>query len=131
MLVLSVGVTEAARQTGIDLSTVKQWSARGKWLAHTREERQLPASMQPITVTGVTKPADALAEILSERRTQTKLHQSKYVMRASEVLADVPDEKLLVVADTGKILADMASKVWPEQAIQVGVAINLGRGGME
>ncbi len=119
MLVLSVGVAEASRQTGIDLSTVKQWSARGGWLAHTRvkqEPRPLPTSMQPTVVTGVTSPADALQAVLVERFSKTKLGQSKYLVRASEALADVPDEQLLVHAPIGQALAAMASKVYPEQA---------------
>lgn len=116
MLVLSVGVAEASRRTGIDLSTVKQWSARGKWLEQFRRKQTLPTSMQS-RVTDVTVPGDALETLLLERRDRTKLAQSNYLARASEKLEQVKESELLEHAPIGKTLAEMASKVYPEVAV--------------
>lgn len=118
MLVLAVGVTEAAKQTGIDLSTVKQWSARGKWLAHTRkppERQQMPLSMQPRAVTLVTSPADALENTLKERRAQTRLGLSEYAARASRQAAELPDDELLARSVEVKAVASVAESVWPSE----------------
>jgi hypothetical protein len=122
MLVLEVGVTEAARRTGIDLSTVKQWSARGKWLAHLRPENQpkLPISMQPVHVTGVTQPADALRDMLSDGAKRTKVGLTRYTARMAELAAEGGS---LEEAPLLKAVADIHSKMHPEQAGEERVAL--------
>jgi hypothetical protein len=127
MLVQSVGCSEAAKQTGVKLNTVLSWSAREGWLKELKEAKPvLPAHLQPRAIDAI-KPVDALSNTLRERQEKTKLHQSKYVMRASEKLADIPDETLLDHAPVGKLLSDMASKVWPEQQgpANTAVAVNI------
>lgn len=127
MLVLAVGVTEAAKQTGIDLSTVKQWSARGKWLAHTRVIHvppPMPTSMQPRHVTGVTSPGDALENTLKERQNHTKLGLSLFAARAARVASKLPQDKLLARAGEVKAVADIASKVWPEVQGDTGMHVS-------
>ena len=114
MLVLSVGVTEASRQTGIDLSTVKQWSARGKWLAHARPENrpQLPLSMQPRVVTNVTKPADALEKLLVEGAKNTRIGLTRYTERMAK---EASEAGTLEEAPLLKAVADIHAKMHPEQ----------------
>lgn len=136
VLVVAVGVREAAARMKLPPGTVAAWSARGKWLEGKAELADaisgapseaksaiactLPPSMRPVVpeshASGAIKPADALAEVLADRHAKTRLGQSKYLARASEKLAEVDDEELLLHAPTGKALADMAGKVWPEQA---------------
>lgn len=118
MLVLAVGVREAARQLDIAEGTVLYWSKMGKWLENTRmRPALLPAPVPPGRPINSIKPVDALQKVLQERQGNTKLAQSAYLERASKRLEQVPDDELLEHAPTGKTLAEMASKVWPEVAV--------------
>lgn len=116
MLVLAVGVREAARQTGINENTVLDWSSRGNWLAEVRPtpaKFALPASMRgaiaPIS------PADALQNTLNDRHKHTKLGLSLFTARAARMASKLPKEALLANAADVKAVADIAGKVWPEQ----------------
>lgn len=117
MLVLAVGVREAARQLGIKEATVQDWSATGKWLAQTRS---IPAIIAAPVYSGrptnPTKPADALQKVLVERQNHTKLGLSLFTARAARAASRLPKEALLANAADVKAVADIASKVWPEQA---------------
>lgn len=85
MLVLSIGPREAARKMGLNENTVRQWSARYGWLKHARPEKpQLPKSMQPVVVTNVTKPADALLDCIIEDGKATKVAGMKAARRVAE-----------------------------------------------
>lgn len=119
MLVLAVGVREAARKMGLNEKTVLHWSHTGDWLAHTRVSTvkpELPLSMRPRSVASVS-PADALENTLLERKGEIRLTQSAYLARASKRLSSVSDDELLEHAPIGKTLAEMASKVYPEAQI--------------
>lgn len=84
VLVVAVGAREAARQMGLSESTVMQWSARGKWLAHTRPEPpHLPVSMQPTAVIGVSTPADALRDALAADGNLVKTQTMRFARLAT------------------------------------------------
>lgn len=129
MLVLEVGVTEASRRTGIDLSTVKQWSARGGWLAHTRVPQPLPTSMQPVPVTGLVtgvtrQPADALTDVLREHNTETRVSLARATRQAAAKLEACEPED----AKNLKAVAQTAALVhgWQDgQGAGAGVVINI------
>lgn len=114
MLAMELGPREAARRCNLNENTVLAWSDRGEWLAHLKKPPldQRPASMRPKQVINAIKPADALAEVLAERKKRTKLAQSAYLADASEDLERVADK--LSVTDAALQLATMASKVYPE-----------------
>jgi hypothetical protein len=78
MLVLSIGVRQAARQMGIAEGTVQDWSAAGKWLADTRPTpAKLPPPASMVSPTSPTKPADALRDVLSDDSRETRISLSK------------------------------------------------------
>lgn len=115
---------EAADAFGLEEGTVRVRAHREEWPVGRRvqvmaEQAQAQAHAQIVknnggNVTAVTSAADAVANTLLERRNRTKLAQSEYLARASEKLADVDEEKLLLHVQDGKALADMAAKVHPE-----------------
>jgi hypothetical protein len=61
----------------------------------------------------VTKPADALAATLAERRDKSKLHLSEYVVKASKEAAK--HRKPLKIAREVRDVAATHSSVWPEE----------------
>lgn len=136
MLVLSVGCSEAARLTGIPLNTVLSWSARGKWLQP--EKPKLPPHVAAAKAGAIAaiKPADSLANKLAEDGEATKLAGMEYaklvVSGAAARAKSDPDNALGVASDVKSALQSAAiAGGWQQAGVQVGVAINLGRGGME
>lgn len=119
MLVLAVGVREAARQLHLEENTVKSWSRRGNWLAacaSTPPAHPLPPTMRPIErAPNAPKPADALENTLKERRNQTRLGLSEYAARASRQAAELPDDELLARSVEVKAVASVAESVWPSE----------------
>lgn len=109
-LVLAVGCTEAAKQTGIPLNTILSWSARGNWLKPAAP--QLPPTVQPTAITAI-NPSDALANVLADNHKQTKLQLSKYTLDASKKAAD--SEGDLKLSRQVKDVAGIMQAVYPEQ----------------
>lgn len=99
MLVLSVGVREAARQLDLNQETVAAWSARGDWLAHTREKPVLPKSMQPIASGASIKPADALTEILTTEAKETRQFLSKTAHKAAKRASEQTGNEIIASSD--------------------------------
>ena len=112
MLVMSVGVREAARRCKISESTVQAWSAKGRWIADMRHPshdatspplkvqpetplQPLPLSIRPTTqssgATIVTSPADVLADVLADDKRATVLAMSRASRRGIEHLAQLAD----------------------------------------
>lgn len=110
MLYMELGAAETARKTGIPDGTIRQWAARGNWQAAFLPQRQLPPSIRPVTVTGVTKPADALAQILAEDRDATRLAASRNVKRAMQSYDDEDATTIRSEADRMKSLVTVAEK---------------------
>jgi hypothetical protein len=50
-----------------------------------------------------------------ERKEQTRLHLSRYTVKASAEASKLEGEELLAAAPSVKAVADVAGKVWPEQ----------------
>lgn len=133
MLVLSVGVREAARQCGIKEATVQDWSAKGKWLADTRTviipaKLPPPASMRPTDPTR--QPADALADTLRADGNATKLAAMRYARLTSNhavALAETaPDEALEQAGNVKQVLQAAAiAGGWAVQDGQPSVSVNL------
>lgn len=105
MLVLSVGCTEAAQQTGIPLNTVLSWSARGEWLANAGKPTPLPASMQPRAIPAIVAPVDALMNILSEDERETRISLSKSARKLAKQAEDAPLEQAADVLQAAKTAA--------------------------
>jgi hypothetical protein len=73
------------------------------------------------TVTTVTKPADALAKTLAERRDKSKLHLSEYVVKASKAAAK--HKRPLKITGAVRDVAATHGSVWPEE--QRGSGVNV------
>lgn len=124
MLYLELGAAETARRTGLGDNTIRQWARRGNWQAAFKPERELPPSIRPTNVTGVTKPADALAEILAEDERETKLGLSRIVRRSIQATDSVE----LTDAASAHAIGKLASLVhgWEKDRGKVQVQVNLG-----
>jgi hypothetical protein len=74
VLAVAVGVREAARQMGISQDAVRQRSKREGWMASPKTVAQR-ALAKPVTSVSpnALSPADALANVFSERKHRTKL----------------------------------------------------------
>ena len=82
VLAVVVGVREAARQTGISEDAVRQRSKRERWMTSPKAMAQR-ALAKPVTKVSpdALSPADALVNVLSERKHRTKLGLSKHIPR--------------------------------------------------
>lgn len=123
MLVLELGYAETARRTGLKEGTLRQWGFRGGWLEHLRKKAQQPASTAKVAVTGVTKPADALCEMLAEDDKATRIGLSRATRKRVERLAKSSDpadaQDLLSLAKTAAV-----THRWGDGS-QIGVAVNI------
>lgn len=125
MLVLSIGVREAARQMGLKEVTVCQWAARGKWLEATREAAAprphlLPPTMRPTDVSGVIKAPNALADVLKQGAHETRVGLTKYAARMAKAAAE---DGNLEQAPLLKAVADIHAKIHPEAQGVQGMAL--------
>ena len=117
MLVMALGVREAARKLELNENTVLTWSRDGKWLAHLKEKPLVPSfplSMQRAIST--ISPVDAMAATLSDRHKRTKLGLSKWAAKSSEHLASLDGEEALAASQPAVAVATVMGKVWPEKA---------------
>lgn len=94
MLVVSVGCSEAARQTGINLNTVLQWSARFGWLKALQVKPVLPASMQQPAI-GVISGANAQANVVREKLMETRENHLDTTLAVSRKMKALPVKKWL------------------------------------
>lgn len=134
MLVMSIGVREAARKMGIPESTVQAWSARGEWLKALRRKPATivkPASMVSATI--ATSPVDVLRDTLAENARNTKLGFTKY---AARIAGQAGETGTLEEAPLFKAVADIHAKMQPQEQgdCTVGLAffsISIGSGELE
>lgn len=118
VLVVAVGVREAARQMDLSEDTVLSWARRGGWLqaASAAKDRAMQslATRQPNAVQShALKAADALAATLAENGKRTKLGLTAYAARMAE---RARDEGIIEEAPLYKAVADIHGKMFPEQA---------------
>ncbi len=104
ILVKDFGYAETSARTGIKEPTLRQWAKRGKW--------NTPFVHSQVVTTVTQRPADAHAAALSERKQQSRALLSEYQVRAATEAA--AHEKPLSITRNVKDLADIHSKVWPE-----------------
>lgn len=130
MLVLNVGVREAARQCGINEKTVLHWSHTNKWLADTRPSpAKLPPPASQIGSVVSVAPADALGNILAQQSKTTRLNLARAVERASEQARDHDDP--LGAARNIKETAATASMLHNWDAGSAKVNVNIYSDGMK
>jgi hypothetical protein len=113
VLAVAVGVREAARQMGISQDAVRQRSKREGWMAcpKTVAQRALAKPChQRVTSCSVT--ADALANVLSERKHRTKLGLSKYAAEAAERAGESDGD--LALSRNVRDVAAVHSTLWPD-----------------
>ncbi len=129
MLVLSIGVREAARQMGLSENTVSAWSARFGWLEATRPQAPIlprPASMVP-TSAASKSPADALADLNADLSKRSRTAALKYSAKTLEYAAEMdPQEGLLsapLVVSATKVAATAGN--WAEQGKSQQITLNI------
>lgn len=113
MLVLSIGVREAARKMHLSENTVLAWSNREGWLDQFRDQgEKRPLSMRPTNAIGAIKPADALANTLMEDGNETRIQGMRYARRvttrAAELAQSDPDVALTLAGDVKSALQSAA-----------------------
>jgi hypothetical protein len=114
VLALAVGVREAARQMGISEDAVRQRSKREGWMASPKTVSQRALAKPVTSVSPVAlSPADALANVFSERKHRTKLGLSKFTAEAAEQAAVHRDK--LGIAGRVKDVAAVHKTLWPEE----------------
>jgi len=87
MLVATLGYEEASKRTGIKAATLRKWNERYQW-------KVVPT--HALSVTNVTKPADALVSALAEDSRETKVGFSRAARKVSTRLSGMdPDELTL------------------------------------
>lgn len=124
VLAVAVGVREAARQMGISEDAVRQRSKREGWMASPKAAAQR-ALAKPVTSVSpnALSPADALANVFSERKDRTRLGLSKYAAEAAEQAAGHRDK--LSISGKVKDVADVHKTLWPNQP-ETNQILNLG-----
>jgi hypothetical protein len=120
VLAVAVGVREAARQMGISQDAVRQRSKREGWMTSVKATTQR-ALAKPVTSVSpdVLSPADALANVFSERRDRTKLGLSKYAAEAAERAGESDGD--LALSRNVRDVAAVHSTLWPEDHNERGI----------
>src|SRR5262249_11707480 len=114
VLAVAVGVREAARQMQISEDAVRQRSKREGWMVSAKASAQR-ALAKPVTRVSpdAVSPADALANVLSERKERSKLGLSKYAAEAAERAGESDGD--LDLSRNVRDVAAVHSTLWPEQ----------------
>jgi hypothetical protein len=97
----------------------ERWLDKAKVLSKPRDNGSLPLSKP------VQSGADAIAATLAERKEKSALHLSRYVVDASQKLANSNGK--LELARSGKDVVAMRSGIWPEHQnkTEIGLTLNL------
>lgn len=122
---------EAADAHQISYEAVRMRASREQWpvgqrvvkIAREAQEQaeQAVALARGGNVTPVTKAADAVAFALADRQKRTKLGLAGYTARMAK---QAHQTGTIEQAPLYKAVADIAGKVWPEQAQDVGVSLS-------
>jgi hypothetical protein len=101
-----VGLRELARKMHISEGTVLAYAKRHGWT------RQLQVVKQQAAVQSTIAPAEAVADVINERKDKSRLHLSKYVEDASRTAAKSDGD--LKIARNVKDVAAVHSTIWPD-----------------
>lgn len=122
-LALTVGVREAARRAGANLppheqarfvERVLKRSSRQGWVIQKNAALAIPSTEQAKPLSAkVLNGTDSLLATLAERKNQSRLHLSKYVVDASKEAAK--SNGTLGIAPLVDKVANVHAKVWPEE----------------
>lgn len=119
MLVISVGVREAARQMGLSENTVLAWANRGGWiqaLTDARERKNM--SMQS---RAIVKPVDALKNVLTEHSVQTRLSLAVAARNMAKTAETADLSEAPSALATGKLASLLHGWDKQSQAIRISV----------
>lgn len=136
MLVLAVGVREAARQMGLNEDTVASWSARFGWVKAVADIKAKAAAHRQIQGVQVptSTPAESLANILADDSRTTKIGLSRAARAAADTFAKRSGPAVIKSSKALRDIAATASQLhgWEERK-EGGLILNLGIsvGGME
>ena len=113
VLAIAVGVREGARQMQISEDAVRQRSKREGWMAcpKTIAQRALAKPVTSVSPSALS-PADALANVFSERKHRTKLGLSQYVAEAAERAGESDGD--LGLSRNVRDVAAVNSTLWPD-----------------
>jgi len=130
VLVVALGVRQAAREMGLNEDTVSAWSARYGWLKHLRAAPVVPASLVRIASNASKQPAEALADALESLSTRSRIGFAKASAKVAEKLADTEAEALVGMSAEAKSWAQTAAIAhsWSGGAgttVQVSVGLRL------
>jgi hypothetical protein len=114
-----INLREIARKMAIPEGTVLAHAKRHGWTQQiqvaTRHldvvQSDAIAPVQPVSA--VQPVPQSIAEILSERKTRSKLALSRFTAEASEQAAEHPDK--LAITRKAKDLSDIHGTLWPDQ----------------
>src|SRR5437870_2342300 len=116
-LVVLHGQREAARIAGLNENTVLAWCRRYGW-------KQVQPVAHPSQSICNQSPADAVATVLTTRKLESASHLSKYIVDASEKLANSNGD--LKHARPARDIVAARSGVWPEERQgETGLTLNL------
>jgi len=104
-----IGLREIARKMNISQGTVLAYAKRHGWT------KQIQAVSRQTNANEIT-PTEAAADIISERKDNSRLHLSKYVEDASRTAANSDGD--LKIARHVKDVAAVHSTIWPEEPQQ-------------
>ena len=130
---VAIGIRKAARQAARDLPPDEQERfvqramkrcSREKWLVKAQQDKADAVATSPTALSAnVRTGADALAQILSERRQESIVHLSKYAVQAGKRLADsngdLKNARAFQQITSGR--AQLFPQTQPESRVQVNV----------
>lgn len=123
ILAMSIGLSEAAKRTGISYDAIRQRSSREGWLSSIPRDQPLPPTvLQPVTL--VTSPAQAMANAYQDQRIRTRIAHSKVALAVAEDLAVKAEANpASMLSDGGQALVAAAKHAslthgWQEQSTQ-------------
>jgi hypothetical protein len=105
---------------GISEDAVRQRSKREGWMASPKAVAQRALAKPVASVSpNALSPADALANVFSERKHRTKLGLSKYAAEAAERAADSDGD--LALSRNVRDVVVIGSTLWPEDQYERGI----------
>lgn len=98
VLVLAVGVREAARRMDLPEDTVKSWSSRGKWLAQPAAT-PIPPTVQRPAPNAPISPSEAMQAALRDDSEATRSSLSRAMRRVARHVEDLSETDPSAVLD--------------------------------